>query len=81
MFEVKWIKIMSNVFDNQKIRLLEAMPEGDTLIVIWFKLLMMAAKTNDCGLIYITPDLPYTDEMLAAYLGKKPGPAFHKKGS
>lgn len=71
MFEVKWIKIMSNVFDNQKIRLLEAMPEGDTLIVIWFKLLMMAAKTNDCGLIYITPDLPYTDEMLAAYLGKK----------
>ena len=40
------------------------MPDGDTLIVIWVKLLCLAGITNDSGLIYITPDVPYTEQML-----------------
>ncbi|MGF2565521.1 phage replisome organizer N-terminal domain-containing protein, partial [Ralstonia pseudosolanacearum] len=37
MVETKWIKIVTDIFDNEKIRMIEAMPEGDAIIVIWFK--------------------------------------------
>ena len=39
MANVQWIKIVTNIFDNRKIRALESLPDGDTLLVIWFKLL------------------------------------------
>lgn len=70
MAEVKWIKIATDVFDDQKIRMIETMPEGDAVIVIWFKLLMLAGKVNDGGFIYFTKDIPYTDQMLATYFNK-----------
>lgn len=65
MAEVKWIKICTEIFDDESIKLIEEMPEGDAIIVIWFKLLIQAGKTNDCGYIYFKQDIPYTDEMLA----------------
>lgn len=65
MAEVKWIKLATNVFNNRKIKLIESMPEGDTIIVIWFKLLMLAGEINDEGNIYFTKELAYTDQMLA----------------
>ena len=65
MAEIQWIKIVTDIFDNRKIRLLEKMPEGDSIIVIWFKLLCLAGQTNDNGLIYLTREVPYTPEMLA----------------
>ena len=70
MAEVKWIKLMTDVFDNRKIRQIEAMPEGDTIIVIWFKLLTLAAETNDSGLVYFTADLPYTDQLFATQFNR-----------
>ena len=70
MAEVKWIKIATDVFDDQKIKMIETMPEGDAIIVIWFKLLMLAGKVNDGGFIYFTKDIPYTDQMLASYFNK-----------
>lgn len=66
MSEVKWIKIVTNVFDNRKIRMIEKMPEGDAIIVIWFKVLCLAGTINDNGLILFTPDIAYTEEMLAS---------------
>jgi predicted phage replisome organizer len=50
---------------NRKIKQIETMPEGDTILVIWLKLLLLAGNVNDRGAIYITPEIPYTDEMLA----------------
>ena len=41
------------------------MPEGDSIIVIWLKLLCLSGTVNDGGLIYLTRDVPYTDEMLS----------------
>lgn len=64
MGDIKWIKIYTNVFDNRKIKQIEALPDGDVLIVIWFKLLCLAGETNDNGAIYITREVPYTIEML-----------------
>jgi len=65
MAEVKWIKICTEIFDDESIKLIEEMPEGDAIIVIWFKLLIQAGKNNDSGYIYFKQDIPYTDEMLA----------------
>ena len=37
--DVKWIKITTDIFDDEKILLIESLPEADSIIVIWFKLL------------------------------------------
>ncbi|WP_096199491.1 phage replisome organizer N-terminal domain-containing protein [Bacillus sp. FJAT-45350] len=65
MADVKWIKLSTNMFDDEKIRLIESMPESDALLVIWIKLLAQAGKTNASGYIYLNENIPYTDEMLA----------------
>ena len=69
MADVKWIKVSTGMFEsNRKIKQIEMMPEGDTILVIWLKLLLLAGNINDRGAIYITPEIPYTDEMLATEL-------------
>ena len=70
MAEVKWIKILVDIFDDEAIKLIEQMPDGDTLLVIWFKLLAKAGKTNDGGLVYLKENIPYTDEILATVFNK-----------
>ena len=65
MSDVKWIKLQTDIFDNRKIRQIEHLPDGDSLIVIWLKILVLAGATNDNGNIYFTPEIPYTDQLLA----------------
>lgn len=65
MSEVKWIKIVTDIFDDEKILLIEAMPERDALIVIWFKLLCFAGKQNNGGVFMLNERIAYTDEMLS----------------
>lgn len=70
MADVKWIKIAVDIFDNRKIKQIESMPDGESLLIIWFKLLCLAGNVNDGGLIYLTKEIPYTDEMLATQFNK-----------
>lgn len=49
MSEVKWIKITTDIFDDEKILLIESLPESDSIIVVWFKLLCLAGKMNNSG--------------------------------
>lgn len=65
MAEVKWIKIVTNIFDNRKIKQIETLPDGDTIIIIWFKLLCLTGQINDKGYVYLTQEVPYTEEMLS----------------
>lgn len=65
MAEVKWIKIMTDIFDDDKILLIDGLPERDGIIVIWFKLLCMAGKQNNGGVFLLNDKIAYTDEMLA----------------
>jgi len=71
MSEVKWIKIKTNIFDDEKIKFIETMPDSDTIIVIWFKLLAMAGRSNNEGYIMLTETIPYTQQMLTSYLNRK----------
>jgi len=68
--EVKWIKLVTEFFDDEKIKLIEAMPEADMVLVIWIKLLTLAGKKNMNGYIFLTKNIPYTDEMLATIFNR-----------
>jgi len=65
MADVKWIKIVTDIFDDEKILFIEQLPEADSIIVIWFKLLTLAGKINNGGVMLFRDNMPYTDEMLA----------------
>lgn len=65
MADVKWIKITTDIFDDEKILLIEGLPSSDEIIVIWFKLLILAGKQNNNGVFLMNERMPFTDEMLA----------------
>ena len=67
MSGLKWIKIDTNIFNDTKIQLIENMPDGDAIIVIWFKLLALAGREFPDG-EFITNGKGITDEMLATIL-------------
>nr|DAO52381.1 MAG TPA: replisome organizer [Caudoviricetes sp.] len=58
------------MFDNRKIKQIGSMPEGDSLLLMWVQLLCLAGNVNDGGFIYLTKEIPYTDEMLATQFNK-----------
>lgn len=65
MSEIKWIKIATDIFDDEKMCLIDALPDRDAIIVIWIKLITLAGKLNTNGVLAISKDIVYTDEMLA----------------
>jgi predicted phage replisome organizer len=69
MAEVQWIKIYIDMFDKRKIKKLRRLPAGNELLLIWIMLLAMAGKCNAGGMIYITENVPFTEDDLADELG------------
>lgn len=70
MADVKWIKIKTDIFDNEKFRIIDTMPMADTIEVIWFKLLVFAGRSNNNGIFMFNDRIAYTDEMLAKIFGR-----------
>jgi len=70
MAEVEWIKIVTEFFDDDKIKLIENTPEADMILIIWIKLLTLAGKKNHAGYIFLTEKIPYNDEMLATIFNR-----------
>ena len=50
--------------------MIESLPDGDALIVIWFKILTLAGQVNEGGQLYISADIPYTEQLLANQFGR-----------
>lgn len=65
MADVKWIKIVTDIFDDEKMLLIESLPKADGIIVIWFKLLCLAGKQNNSGVFMLNDKIAYSCEMLA----------------
>ncbi len=68
MAEVKWIKITTDIFDDEKILLIESLPDGKSINYIWIKLLCLAGKQNNSGVFSMSNGKPYTEKMLATIL-------------
>ena len=71
MAEVKWIKITTDIFDDEKILLIESLPDAYAIIVVWFKLLCLAGKQNNSGVFMMNTKIAYTDKMLATIFRMK----------
>lgn len=70
MSQITWIKLKTDMFENEKIKLIEALPESDTLIVIWIKLLTSAGKCNSDGYIMLTEQIPMNIEEMATIFNR-----------
>lgn len=70
MGDVKWIKLSTDLFTNRKIRQIKRMDEGDSIIVIWVELLVLAGELNNGGEIYFMEGVPFTEEQLAFHLDR-----------
>ena len=63
-----WIKLSTATFDDEKIRIIETLPDGKTILVIWLKLLCLAGKTDNDGVFRLTKNIPYNEDLLANVL-------------
>lgn len=70
MAEIRWIKLRIDMFDDEKIKIIQSMPEGDAILVIWIRIIALAGKCNAGGLVLVEDEFPYTDEMLSVIFGK-----------
>ena len=70
MADLQWLKLSTNFFDNNKIKLLESERDGDTLIRVWIQLLTIAMKCNYQGRLSITEDKPMTVDEFSKIMGK-----------
>lgn len=70
MADVKWIKITTDIFDDEKILLIESLPDSYAIITCWFKLLCLAGKQNNSG-VFMMGRIAYTDKMLATIFRMK----------
>lgn len=68
--DIKWIKLSTDVFNHRKIKMMEQMPNGDTIILIWLKLLVLASEINDGGMVYLTKSVPFTTKILTNVIGR-----------
>jgi predicted phage replisome organizer len=67
---IDWIKIAVCMFEDEKMRLFDALEERDLIVYLWLRLLLQAGKVNDNGLIYLNENVPYTKEMLAVLFNR-----------
>lgn len=63
--DVKWIKITTDIFDDEKFDAIETLTDKHMIQLAWIKLLCLAGKCNDNGFLMLTREIPYTDEMIA----------------
>ena len=70
MTEMQWIKLRIDMFDDEKIKIVQSMPDGDALLVVWIRLIALAGKCNANGLVLVDDEFPYTDEMLSVIFNK-----------
>ncbi len=71
MASINWIKISTDIFNDEKILIIESLPEADAIIVIWFKLLVLTGRTNSSGVLIMNNRIAYTEDMLATIFRKK----------
>ena len=72
MGDVKWIKITTDIFDDEKILLIESLPSADSIITIWFKLLCKSnyKRTKNIKSFGVA-NIELTDEVLKTVLRYK----------
>ncbi len=70
MAAMTWIKIITTIFDDEKIKLIDSLPDRDAILVIWFKILCQAGKSGCGGALVLADRIPLSDEMLSTVFNR-----------
>lgn len=70
MASMTWIKIVTTIFDDEKIKIIDSFPDRDALLVIWFKILCQAGKSGCGGLLVLADRIPLSEEMLSTVFNR-----------
>lgn len=70
MADIEWIKLRVDMPDDEKIKIIDTMPDRDAIWVIFIKLLLQAGRCNAGGMVYVEENLPFSDESLAAVFNR-----------
>ena len=65
-----WLKLQVGFFQELIIKQLQTLPEGDSIVLLYLKLLLKAINTE--GIMYYQNILPSLDEEIALDTGEKP---------
>ena len=66
--KLQWLKFDINFFDDEKIKIILGKASGESIIIIWVRMLCMAMKSSRPGLIEIRDGVPYDlDELASAF--------------
>ncbi|WP_077856090.1 phage replisome organizer N-terminal domain-containing protein, partial [Clostridium beijerinckii] len=65
MADIKWIKLATCMPDDEKMKLIDAMKERDTIHYVWIRILLLGGKLNANGEIFLSEGKPLTANMLA----------------
>lgn len=68
MEQVEWIKVRTDIFSDDKIKLIRKLPDGDTMFTLWIMFLCLAGKQNYGGTLMMNGKIAYNDEMLSSIL-------------
>jgi predicted phage replisome organizer len=66
---MKWIKIMCNILDHPKIKMIRQEPDGDLLLLLWILMIIEAGKCEQRGYLKISKNIPYTDKTISMMTG------------
>lgn len=66
--EVKWIKIDTDILDDEKINYINSLPDRFAIMYCWFGLLCLAGNSNNKGKLTLNDKISYSDEALASII-------------
>ena len=70
MVQVQWLKVYTDIFDNEKMKKLLRKRKVDNYFRVWIQLLTLAAKSNQHGAILLGENIPMSKEDLAKVMHK-----------
>ena len=70
MADIKWIKLATNMHDDEKMKLIDAMPKRDTIHYVWIRILLLGGKLNANGKVFLSEGKPLTAKMLAVLFSR-----------
>ncbi|MFT8344476.1 MAG: phage replisome organizer N-terminal domain-containing protein [Clostridium beijerinckii] len=70
MADIKWIKLATNMHDDEKMKLIDAMPNRDTIHYVWIRILLLGGKLNANGKVFLSEGKPLTAKMLSVLFSR-----------
>ncbi|NOW03789.1 phage replisome organizer N-terminal domain-containing protein [Clostridium beijerinckii] len=70
MADIKWIKLATNMHDDEKMKLIDSMPNRDTIHYVWIRILLLGGKLNADGKVFLSEGKPLTAKMLAVLFSR-----------